>query len=250
MSVRTRGTARREDRPAGRGTVRAGDGALRDRGALRRLEPLWDKYPGILTRLADDAGATDVYVDSIKDAAIGLSEDEVGAGYNRARQQLLASGRQLCEMHHTKKTGAGGGPPTAVTDIFGSTWIISGTGSIIMLTGEPGDPIVGMRHLRQRAEEVGPFELLHDQTLGEMTVHHGTDLVALAKAKPIEGLTVKDAAGSLFSTNEPTKEQKEKARRKLVKLVADGLLVTVEGTAAGHGGTPTCSWFAADEVTT
>ena len=115
------------------------------------------KNPALLARLAEAAGAETVYLDSVKDAAVGLSEDEVGAGYNRARQHLLARGVQLCEQHHTTKRGAGGGPPTSVADVYGSAWITNGTGSIVLLAGDPGDPIVGFRHVRAPAEEVGPF---------------------------------------------------------------------------------------------
>ncbi len=49
------------------------------------------RNPGLLLALAEAAGAQTVYLDSVKDAAIGLSDDEVGAGYNRARQRLLAN---------------------------------------------------------------------------------------------------------------------------------------------------------------
>ena len=59
--------------------------------------------PALLTSLAEKAGADIVFLDSLKDAAIGLSDDAVGAGYNRARQLLLQSGRQLCELHHPVK---------------------------------------------------------------------------------------------------------------------------------------------------
>jgi hypothetical protein len=149
-------------------------------------------------------------------------------------------------MHHTTKRGQGGGPPTSVADIYGSAWITNGTGSIILLAGEPGDPIVSMRHVRAPADEVGPFQLLHDQAAGVITVHHNTDLVALAAASGIHGLSVKDAAAVMFSTSTPTDAQKEKARRKLAKLVADGLLNKVEGTADGKGGAAPCAWFPVD----
>ncbi|SUA03105.1 Gp153 [Mycolicibacterium fortuitum] len=221
-----------------------------EREALRRVKfwpgpPPFDiaKHPGTLTALAEAANADDVYLDSVKDAAIGLSEDEVGAGYNRARQQLLATGRQLTECHHTTKRGQGGGPPTAVADIYGSAWIANGTGSILLLAGEPGDPIVGMRHVRAPADEVGPFQLLHDQQAGLLTVHHNTDLVELARLKAADGLTAREAAAALFTTDNPTAAQKEKARRRLAKLASDGHLIAVEGAAGGtHGGT-SAAWF-------
>lgn len=207
------------------------------------------RQPGILRALAEGAAANDVYLDSLKDAAIGLSEDEVGAGYNRARQQLLSTGRQLAEMHHTTKRGQGGGPPSTVADIYGSAWITSGTGSIILLTGEPGDPIVGFRHVRAPADEVGPYQLIHDHAAGTVAIHHCADLVSLAATQGIHGLSARDAAAALFQASKPTDSQVEKARRRLAKLAADGLLQKVEGEADGRGGTPPSAWFPTDRWT-
>ena len=90
-----------------------------------------------------------VIVDSLKDAAVRLSEDAVGAQWNRARQHLLAQGCQVLELHHSTKRGPAGAPISGVADIYGSTWLTSGCGSIILLTGEPGDPIVSFRHVKQ-----------------------------------------------------------------------------------------------------
>lgn len=200
------------------------------------------KHPGLLTYLAEKAGADVIYVDSLKDAAIGLSEDEVGAGYNRARQHVLASGRQLAELHHTVKRGVGGGAPNHVADVYGSAWLTNGTGSIILLGGEPGDPIVSFKHPRQPAHEVGPFQLLHDQDAGTITVHHVTDLLDLAAHCGPEGLSAKAAAANLFDAERPTRGQIEKARRKLDKLVEAGQLVCCDGSRGGTHDQP-ASYF-------
>lgn len=61
------------------------------------------KYPALLLKLAREAGADTVVVDSLKDAAVGISDDDVGAGYNRARQLALVEGVQLVELHHLRK---------------------------------------------------------------------------------------------------------------------------------------------------
>ena len=52
----------------------------------------------------------------IKDAALGLSDDDAGAGYNRARQQVLAANIELLELHYTVKQGHNGSKPTALPD--------------------------------------------------------------------------------------------------------------------------------------
>jgi hypothetical protein len=205
------------------------------------------KNPTLLTYLARKAGAQTVYVDSLKDAALGLSDDVVGAGYNRARQHVLASGIQLAELHHTVKRNATGGAPNHVADVYGSAWLINGTGSIVMLTGEPGDPIVGFRHPRQPANEVGPFQLLHDQAAGTMVIHYTTDLLELVAHSGADGLTAKAAAVALFDTDKPTNGQIEKARRKLTRLTDLDQLVCCDG-AKGRGGVSSATWFLAPGV--
>ena len=197
------------------------------------------RKPELLAELAEAAGAETVYLDSIKDAAIGLSDDEVGSGYNRARQHLLTQGVQLCEQHHTVKRAPKGGPPVAVADIYGSAWITNGTGSIILLTGDPGDPIVGFLHLRAPADIVGPYKLIHDQTAGTFNIYHSTDLVVLASASGLNGLTAKDAAVAIFDTTNPTSSQIEKARRKLNALITHGLYRVDGGKGTGN----TTVWF-------
>lgn len=202
------------------------------------------RNPMLLNKLAELADADTVYVDSLKDAAIGLSEDEVGAGYNRARQNLLAHECQLCELHHTVKRGMGGGAPNHVADVYGSAWLTNGTGSIILLGGEPGDPIVSFKHPRQPAAEVGPYQLLHDQTAGIISIHHSTSLLDMAANAGPEGLTAKGAAAALFDAERPTRGQIEKARRKLDSLAADGLIVACDGPRTGTG-RPSTVWFPA-----
>jgi hypothetical protein len=204
------------------------------------------RNPMLLNTLAEAADADTVYLDSVKDAAIGLSDDEVGAGYNRARQHLLAHNVQLAEQHHTVKRGAGGGPPTNVADIYGSAWIANGTGSIIMLSGDPGDPIVGFRHVRAPADEVGPWRLLHDQTAGALSIEHAADLVALVKAKGPMGLTARWAAVTIFENPTPSRSDIEKARRRLDALVADRVLVRREGASGGQDGGTATAWFIAE----
>jgi len=202
------------------------------------------KHPHTLLRLAQEADADVVVVDSLKDAAIGLSEDEVGAGYNRARQLVLAAGIELIELHHTRKPAPGGGAP-ALADVYGSTWITSGAGSVIMLDGQAGDPVVSFRHLKQPAGEVGPFRLLHDQAAGEITIQHGTNLLELARVAGGGGLTARDAAKAMFEKDNPTRPDVEKARRKLDTLTCSGDLYCREGTPQSGGGTAPSTWFTA-----
>lgn len=184
------------------------------------------KHPSVLLALAEAADADTVVVDSIKDAAIGISDDEVGAGFNRARQAALAAGVELIEVHHTRKALNGGrtSAPT-IDDIYGSTWLTSGAGSVLLLGGAAGDPIVTMHQVKQPADEVGPLKVIHDAETGRSTVWHAADLASLARVRP---LTALDAASALFETDKPTPAEREKARRRLDQLTRAGRLTVVD----------------------
>jgi AAA domain len=201
----------------------------------------------LLSRMAEAAGASVVYLDSLKDAAIGLSSDEVGAAYNRARQFTLANGVQVCELHHLIKRNPTGGAPNSLADIYGSVWLTSGAGSVILLTGDAGDPIIDFRHGKQPMDEVGPYRLLHDQATGHFTINFNVDLVDLVRATGVEGLTAKQAAEVLFDTKKPTRGEVEKARRRLDKSVDANppLLVRMEGRKGGAVGGDPASYFLA-----
>jgi replicative DNA helicase len=190
--------------------------------------------------------ADTLVVDSIKDVALGISDDAVGAGYNRARQAALAAGVQVLELHHQVKRAAGGGAPTSLADVYGSVWVTAGAGSVVLLWGDPGDPLVKLTHLKQPAEEVGPLDVLHDHKDGTSAVHRDPDLVKLAAASPA-GLTAPEAAKLLFESGKPSNAQIEKARRRLDKLVNQGRLVTGVGRVGGAGGSDPKTYYAAAE---
>lgn len=226
-----------------------------DRAVLAKQLTVWSgppprdlaTNPALLARMADHYDAGLVIVDSLKDAAVRLSEDAVGALWNRARQHLLSQGRQLLELHHTKKRNPQGPQAPTVDDIYGSTWLTSGCGSIVLLAGEPGDPIINLRHIKQPAEEVGPYRLLHDQAAGLLTIEHSVDLVALVKASGIDGLTAKAAAVAVTEKPNPSRGDVEKYRRKLDQLAANGVLVRLEGTPSTEGGRTPVAWFLAEK---
>ncbi|KUH97946.1 hypothetical protein AU190_22235 [Mycolicibacterium acapulense] len=228
-----------------------------DRAVVSERLRVWPGPPAVdlarntdeLAAMAAAARADTVVMDSVKDAAVGLKEDEIGALYNRARQKLIAAGVQLLELHHTTKRNAQGGSPDSAADVFGSAWIVNGTGSIIMLSGDPGDPVVGFQHIRQPAEEVGPWQLLHDQAAGKITIHHETDPVAMAIASGEKGITADD----LVDAWNPDKKlsgrarlaAREKARRALNKLVDQKKLTRLDGDVGGGAMRRTTSWFPA-----
>jgi hypothetical protein len=180
------------------------------------------KYPDLLLELCHAANADTVVVDSLKDAAIGLTDDEVGAGWNRARQLTVAAGVQVLELHHLVKRGANGKDPDTLADVYGSAWLTAGVGSCLVLLGDAGSPLVKVRHLKPVAEPFGPAELSHDHARGVTTVHHRVDLLELVAITRIQ--TPRTAACQLFDTDKPKPAETERARRALEKLVSAGKL--------------------------
>ncbi|MGW1363512.1 AAA family ATPase [Streptomyces chartreusis] len=209
---------------------------LNDRLVVWEGPPPFDlaQRTDILAAMCERAGADTVVLDSLKDAAVGLSDDAVGSGYNRARQKALAAGVQVLELHHLVKRGPNGSAPNTMADIYGSVWITSGVGSIALLWGEAGDPVVSFRHLKQPMDEAGPFQLVHDHQAGTTRVRHSADLLEMARFGGVHGLTAAAAAEAIFETKKVTAAQREKARRRLDKLVNSGQLARVEPDAPGN----------------
>ena len=174
------------------------------------------KHTDVLVNLADQAGAGTIYIDSLKDAAIGLSDDEVGSGFNRAVQTCLANGIEVMGAHHQRKGQQGGPKPKSLDDVYGSTWITSGAGSVILLWGKAGDVVMELEHLKPPAEPVGPMQVIVNFATGGVTIEDEVDLYDMARKAPF-GIQAEGAARALFRVSDPDRNLVEKARRKLKK---------------------------------
>lgn len=192
------------------------------------------RHTDTLVNLAEQAGVGTVYIDSLKDAAVGLSDDEVGSGFNRAIQTCLANGIEVIGAHHQRKGQQGGTKPKSLDDVYGSTWITSGAGSVVLLWGKAGDPVMELEHLKPPAEPVGPFKVFVDFDTGVVSIDEEVDLWLLA-SRAQNGLAVEGAARALFGVSDPDRSQIEKARRKLDKHPR---LMKVDGIRPPGGGTP------------
>lgn len=203
--------------------------------------------PTLLVQLAVRYGATAVVVDSLKDAAVKLTDDETGGKVNRAIQYAIAEGIDVLVLHHQRK-GQNGEKPKKLEDVYGSTWITAGMGSVLLLWGAAGDPIVELVHLKQPAEPVGPFKIEHDQTRGSSTVHRGFDVGRFLSLNASGGVTVKQAAVAMFEKPTPTDNEMRKARRKLDGAVQRGIAKATEAEKGGEGGTTPARYYPAGTV--
>lgn len=188
------------------------------------------RQPSLLLELCRRANADTVVLDSLKDAAVNLSDEEVGQGLNNAMQLCIASDIEVMAYHHQTKRGNGGiSKPNTIADVYGAVWITAGVGSVILLWGDAGDPLVELSHLKQPAGEVGPLHLSHDQQAGTLTIVPSADVFSLLLAWP---RTAREVATILFGEN-PSEAKVEKARRKIVKLMDKGLAVRLSDPTSG-----------------
>lgn len=192
------------------------------------------KQPELLAVMAEEAGAGMVIVDSLKDLAPRLSEEEVGQRIKEALTAPALGGVEVAALHHQRKKQQGGGRPTTIDDVYGSTFITAGAGSVILLWGEPGDSIVELVHLKQPGEAVGPLTVVHDHVTGTSTVEGVVDLLDVVRTS--NGLTAEGGARALFGSSEPpARKQVEVARQRLEGFVRRGLVQKVEAGKAGDG---------------
>jgi len=199
------------------------------------------RRPSLLRELAQHYGCDTIFVDSIKDVVSKLNDDEAGSMYNRAIQLCMVAGIQVCDLHHPRKADSkNGNRPKSVDDVYGSTWLTAGHGSIISLWGKTGDLVVELSQLKMVNDEIGPFKIEHDHDRGMSHIYERFDLVGALIAEG--ALTAVDAAGRMFDTDAPTADQKAKARRALRALVRDEQAVEQPGVAGGAGGGQAARW--------
>jgi replicative DNA helicase len=178
--------------------------------------------------------ASHVMIDSLKDIAVSLSDEETAGGINQSFQFLNANGVDLCVMHHPRKEPAGApSRPKSIEDIYGNRLITASFGSVLLIWGAAGDPVVSLSHIKQPSEEYGPKRALHDHVAGRTTLYLEARLEDLI-AKIPGGITALNAASHLYQKDDPSHNDREKARRRLEKLVAEGFAERREDADGGH----------------
>jgi replicative DNA helicase len=187
-----------------------------------------------------------VFIDSLKDLAVKLSDDAVGANLNRAFQLVVREGINLGMNHHQTKRNADGREPDSLADVYGSNWITSGLGSVIYLGGNPGDPLVKVKHLKQPSGpiDVGGLMVEHDHHTGLSRVESQVDPLRELRRATM-GLTARQMSQLLLSKTDPSNVETKRATRELDRLVRAGLAVKNPGQRGGASGGQASVYFAA-----
>ena len=185
-----------------------------------------DANPAGLLELAQDDDCDTVIVDSVKDVVAEPSSEKSGQAIKTGYQLAIASGVEVCLLHHDRKQIQDGRARRLLklADVYGSRFMVAGCGSVIALNDRSGDPVIELRHLKLPAAEVGPLRITFNFETGEIDLYEGGDLLAILASAKV-GLTAQDAARQLYETDKPSYAERERARRKLKSLVGKGLVV-------------------------
>ena len=182
--------------------------------------------------LLHDAGV--VVIDSLKDVAVELTKPEIALKINQAFQWLNANGVELLILHHPRKDPAGvPAKPKSLEDVYGDRNFVAGMGSVVLLWGKGGDPIVELHHLKQPAGEYGPAKLLHDHDAGVTVLYEHATIGEILGRAAGRALTVAQVASLFFGSVDPSKNELEKTRRQLRKLVEENLAVETKDEGSG-----------------
>jgi replicative DNA helicase len=186
----------------------------------------------LATWISDEFEAGTVIVDSLKDLAPGLSKDEVGSALNLAFGYCTAGGIEVVTLHHPRKSNAENKEPTTLDDVYGSTWLTSGAGSVIGIHGEQGDTLLNLRHLKQPEDPVGPFTIKVDHESGEVVRTGAREPLGVLREAGLHGVDVYEVAAVCRGSTEKTAAQW--ARRELQKLHQRGLATLFKGEPRQH----------------
>lgn len=137
-----------------------------------------------LADLAQEYGATSIFIDSLKDLCPKPADETDANGYNRARQEAVARGIEWVEDHHNRKAQGDNKKPDTIEDVYGSRWLTAGAGSILCLFGEPGAQQVKLTQLKSPGGFIRPQKLTIDHTRGLMGANVVVDVWTFIKSKP------------------------------------------------------------------
>jgi len=219
-----------------------------DRQVLDERMRIWDEP--LSFKLMDDPGRLadwvqevcpdvgDVIVDSVKDLAVGISNDDVGAAVNIAWQGVIARKIDLLLLHHQRKAQSGTTRLNTLDDTYGSTWLTSGLGSVFSLGGDPGAEVVTLKHLKPVMMQLDDVDIRHDHLTGTTTLHQSSavDLLDLLNDVGDAGVTAADASQAVIGAAGTPEQQK--IRRQLNDLVSKGKAEKVKGGRTKQGATP------------
>jgi replicative DNA helicase len=116
-------------------------------------------------------GVKVIVIDSLKDILLNPTDDTAAGEWNRVQQSLTAAGIELLILHHNRKqtrTPQGTKLTRDINDIYGSSKIVWGVGSVVSIepVNDDDNERIRVRHLKPVINVVKTFEARHDHHAG------------------------------------------------------------------------------------
>ena len=195
----------------------------------RRTVRTSHEIPGLLLQAALEAEACIVVIDSVKDVAAQPSKDESGQAFNDAIQECVVNGIDVLSLHHPRKaSGDNDRKSLTLDDVYGSTWLTAGHGSVIALTGVTGSGVANLEHLKQPADQVGPFGVAIDYETGQVTTLGARDVVTYLQSRYPLHATTAEVVTHVIGDPKPSPAQDKQVRRSLHRAVEAGHVTVIE----------------------
>ncbi|MGH7954728.1 MAG: hypothetical protein ACREOZ_02080 [Gloeomargaritales cyanobacterium] len=139
---------------------------------VRKGPPLRDlsKHPTDLRDMLIERNCDCVFIDSLKDAVLKLSQEEPAQGWNLAVQECLMAGIQVCILNHPVKHAGMDLKPVSLDDVYGSGWITAGLGSVLSLWGEKESSFAEFSQLKMPGERMETITVKTDRKAGTMSI--------------------------------------------------------------------------------
>lgn len=190
------------------------------------------KNPEHLMEMCNEVGARTVFIDSLKDAALRLTDEASAQGWNLAVQYCLREGIQVCALHHpTKHTGRDADRLIDLSDVYGSGWVTAGMGSVLSMWGAVGSSFFELTQLKSPTMVLDPLVVRRNDRTGGMEVIGGSLDWAWFFTEPH---SIADLCKHMFGA-ETSRGNQEKARRQVHDLLARGVIVKHAESGNGSG---------------
>lgn len=181
--------------------------------------------PNAFLELCERHNGTMLILDSAKDVAPGPLKDEEPAGkLVDAWSRCIANEIDVAAMHHPRKGQSSTAPPDSVDEIYGSSMLANGAGSILSMYGVPGSGTAGMVQLKMPARQAPAMDIVFNYETGTITRRNYRDLNDFLQRG--EWVTVRQVAAFLYAKpeHEVTHPERKRATRKLQNLVTKRLV--------------------------
>lgn len=210
---------------------------LAQRLRIEHQRQLWasDTDPQMLYRAAIQTNAAVIFIDSGKDLAGGPLKDEGPAkALMDAIQVCIANGVDVALLHHPRKSTqeSGGKRELDLDDVYGSAWLTAGSGSVLLVAGNPGSGLFKVEQLKAPATFLPPMEVAVNYQTGRVERRTTRDLEQWLEnhGGPV---TIRQATAYQYTLTEEEVDTESAAykdlRRRLEALVADGRVERTTG---------------------